>query len=238
MIPVSYRKELDAMEAFTRLLAQVEQCRALFDEAGMDYPPSLKRMLSNNTQESDPSRRPQLRIDPPPATRPAGVPADWISVPKDGVGIQNFVLANLRDAHGPVRARDFNLMAQEAGINAGSIANSGKRLEDEGLISRTSEGWTLIDSTRAPVLNGENVWGPREIFNRHEIAARRRNMIMHLLGYFPEGLQTLQILARMQDCDWVDIPINKDLLKMDMEELREANKVRRISHSKKWGIVE
>jgi hypothetical protein len=49
-------------------------------------------------------------------------------------------------------------------------------------------------------------------------------------------LQTVQIVEELHNCSWVQAPVNKDLLKADLEILRTKGKIKRGS-SKKWGIT-
>ncbi len=121
-------------------------------------------------------------------------------------------------------------------VHRGSIANIGARLEGK-VINRTDDGWTLIDTAKAGVLHAGMLWGPPEIFQKTELAAHRREAILHLLAAQPSGLQIVQIVEQLLGCPWVHAPVNKDLLKADMEELRKDGKVRRVGNSKKWELA-
>ena len=76
--------------------------------------------------------------------------------------------------------------------------------------------------------------GPREIFQKSEIAGHRRDAILHVLSNFDSGLQTRQLVEQLGRCSWVHAPVNKDLIKTDLEMLAELGKVRRRGNSKKW----
>lgn len=234
-------KETRAYEALGRLMKAATECRVVFDEVGLEYPPPLRRILGEEgaeTGEVPRSPRPP-RIPAPSIHRPDGVGDGWISVPMDGMNPQNVVLGVLRAAEGPTPVRQIVADVKATGCDAsdGTIANIGTRLEREGVIQRSEDGWALIDRSRAPLLSGKYAWGPREAFLKQELAARRREAILHVLRVFPGGLMSLQIVDQLESCTWLKTPANKDLLKADMEDLREAGKVKRVGHSKKWVLA-
>jgi hypothetical protein len=177
----------------------------MFDEARAEYPPPLKRLLGVVAGGVEPEGSEKIRVDPPSTPhRPTGVPTDWIYVPIAALNVQTFVLGLLRDATGPVPVQQIIAEARERlpEVSDGTIANIGTRLEAQGAISRSKgEGWILKDESRAPLLSGKYAWGASDMFAVHELAARRREMIVYLLGRFREGLQNLQILARLEDCE-------------------------------------
>lgn len=230
--------EAKALESLNRLLRLVDECRALFDEAGMDYPAPLKRLLNVEGRKSATAASHTVHIDPPTTPhRPAGVSSTWIYVPIPSLAAQTFVLGVLRDADEPMSAKEITDAARARGltVSTGSVANVGTRFEAKGWIERIKgQGWLLTDGSVAPVLSGDYAWGPSEIFTRQELAARRREMILYVLDHFPEGLQNLQILARLESCDWLGTPVTKDLVKADMDELQREGMVRRRGNSKKW----
>jgi hypothetical protein len=71
-------------------------------------------------------------------------------------------------------------------------------------------------------------------FGIHDVAAHRRESILHILSGYTTGLQIVQIVDQLRKCSWVHAPVNKDLLKADMEVLQEREKARRRGNSKKW----
>ena len=234
-------KEALALESLTKLLRAADECRTLFDEAGMDYPAPLRRMLGlkDDTMGDWIGQRRSVRIPPPAITRPAGLPDGSVAVPIPEMTPQTVVLGVLRAAlPDPVPRKQVasEVKARGLEVNDGSIANIGTRLEGYGLISRHDGGWMLTDRSKAPVLNGHYAWGPPEIFTPHELAARRREAIIHVLGHFGAGLQTTQILERLADCAWLKTPLSKDLLKTDMEDLQNQGKIRR-GQMRKWTVV-
>jgi hypothetical protein len=138
----------------------------------------------------------------------------------------------------PVKQIVADMLAHGLVVNKGSVANIGTRLQERGVITRPKgQGWTLMDSSRAPVLNGKYAWGDPEMFIAQELAARRREAIVHVLRHFRDGLQNMQILTQLEGCTWLKTPLTKDLVKMDMLDLQHDVKVRRGS-SRKWTLVE
>jgi hypothetical protein len=240
---VAIEQELRAYASFAALLTKVEECRGLFDEAGLAYPEPLQRMLGHLTglmMNGAMAPRPSIHIDPPPAPpRPPGVGDGWIWVPINVLTAQVCVLAVLRAADGapvPVRQIKSEVISRGSSSNDGSILNIGTRLEDAGTIARAKDGWRLLDLSKAPILNGKYAWGTEEMFSKNEIAARRRDGIVHVLGCFRDGLQSAQILTQLQDCPWFKGPLNKDQLKLDLEELKKAQRIRR-GMQRKWIVV-
>jgi hypothetical protein len=69
------------------------------------------------------------------------------------------------------------------------------------------------------------------------MAAHRREAILHILQTFRSGLQTVQIVERLREFAWVKAPVNKDLLKGDMDVLVGEGKVRHSGNSKKWVLA-
>lgn len=51
------------------------------------------------------------------------------------------------------------------------------------------------------------------------------------------GLQVDQVVEALDSCTWLHATVNKDLVKADIEELREDKKVRRVGASKKWELA-
>lgn len=234
--------EARALEAIQALVRQAEVSRNLCDEAGMDYPAPLRRILGIDSVNGNAGGLGQPIIGPPPYhVRPPGAPGDWLAVPVDSMSAQTGVLAVLRHKGRPVPVKSVIAEFARLGIeaNPGSIANVGTRLVANGVINRSKEdGWSLVDPSTAPILAGQHVWGQSELFTKQELAARRREAIRYLLQRFVDGLQNLQILNRLKELDWLRTPLNKDLVKADMEEMQQAGLIRRLGNSKKWALVE
>lgn len=233
-------KEKRAFEALTKAMTGVEQCRVLFDEAGLEYPATLRRMLG---QENGANGTGTQGLIKPPAShsRPPGVADSWICVPVKALTPQTLALGILRDASKPMPVKEMVLALHARGVDVheGSVANMGPRLEHLGIIRRPQgEGWVLTEPHRAPVLKGEYAWGNTDVFNAYEIAARRREAIAHVLNYFRDGLQQVQILTQMEGLAWLKTSLNKDLVKSDIEDLQREGRVRRVGNSKKWTLTE
>jgi hypothetical protein len=167
--------------------------------------------------------------------RPTDATDEWFSVDVKEASATGLVLAVLRRAAKPVKAKDVVELVSQLNpmIVRGSINNIGTRLGGK-LIDRGDEGWSLVDPSKAGVIYDGYLWGPKEIFEKTEIAAHRREAILTFLHAFPGGLQTVQIVDQLRNTGWVRAPASKDLVKADMELLEAQNKVRRISNSRKW----
>jgi hypothetical protein len=239
MTPDQICAEEEAVQSLMDLLAQAKKCRSLYERAHMGLPEPLKRVLgmSMNGTAKGMTVRPQM----PPIERPSRPPEameNWISIEAKEATPTGIALAILRASKEPVRARDVVTRVTEilSGVRGGSIANIGNRLEGK-VIKRTKDGWTLIAAEKAGVLHNGYLWGPPAIFEKTELAAHRREAILHLLGCQPAGLQITQLVEQLHGCSWVHAPINKDLLKADMEVLKKADKARRRGSSKKWELA-
>jgi hypothetical protein len=71
-----------------------------------------------------------------------------------------------------------------------------------------------------------------------EQANYRRRLILHVLRQNPGGLQQMQILAQIQQSEFMlpAIPANKALIKADVEEMN-GKQIRRVGNSKKWEAI-
>jgi hypothetical protein len=230
-----FNAEMEAQRSLLELYEQAKKCQTLFERANIALPEVLKRVLgmsgiaykANVSHVAAPERPPM----PPEADQ------DWIAIHEKEAMPTSVVLAILRTAKGPVRARDINTRVMEVlpNVPRGSISNVGTRLKGKS-IRMAEDGWEVIAPESAGVLYKGFLWGPPTIFSKQELASHRRDAILHILSHFQTGLQTVQIVDELRKCQWVRAPINKDLVKEDMGILAEQDRVRRGS-SKKWAIV-
>jgi len=223
-----------AVQSLSELLAQARKCKLLHEQANMSLPEPLKRVLGMNGYGRTLDARPRI----PPlerTTRPPEAQDNWISIPVKDATPTSVVLALLRVSHKPMRAKEVvdNVIRFLPNVRGGSVANIGSRLQDK-LINRTPDGWAIIDSAKAGILHGGMIWGPPDIFEKTEVAAHRREAILHLLACQPSGLQITQLVEQLSGCSWVHAPVSKDLLKADMDVLKQGDLVRRRGNSKKW----
>jgi hypothetical protein len=243
MVSEQLKAETQAFQSLTELLQKAEDCRRLFDLAHMALPEPLKRILAvggNANSNGSARSRPTLVIPPPDVhSKPPEASPDWIFIQADQVTTTALVLAVIREAKRPIRHKEIIARVTKLSPNlpSGSISNVGTRLFGK-IIDRAKEGWTLIDETSAPVLHNGWVWGPAPIFDKQDLAAHRRDAVLHLLGCNSGGLQLVQIVEQLRNCDWVKAPVNKDLLKADLDVLAEAGKIKRRGNSKKWEIAQ
>lgn len=234
----NFKLTSEAYQKFAQVLADLEACKELFEQAGEPLPDKLKEFFGVNRNGR--SSESALSILPPKRrSRPEEAGDDWISVEVTELTVTSLVLAVLRAAAKPVVAKDVIEHVTEINphIPRGSVHNIGTRLNGT-VIKRTDDGWSLVDPSKAGIISDGYLWGPKGIFDKQELAAHRREAILYILKAFQSGLQTVQIVDQLRSTKWVNAPASKDLVKSDMELLEAHNKVRRISNSRKWCIRE
>ena len=179
-----------------------------------------------------------IQIPAPDVPIPNGVGRDWVRIQMRHTTPTSVVLAVLRGSNGPMRAKDVvdAVLRLLPTVTAGSISNIGTRLSAN-VLSRTEAGWTLVEPTLAGIIDGEWLWSPVPLLTKQEMASHRRDAILHVLGYFDTGLQTVQLVEQLSNCSWVQAPVNKDLVKEDVIKLEEEKKIRRRGNTKKWELV-
>ena len=232
-------QEREAIQSLMELLEVADKCRRLHERANMSLPEPLKRVLGIGVNGMVEPQRIEVPA-PEVKSRPAEAESNWIWFRASEALPTSLVLAVLR-AHGSdLTVREVISRTQEylKKASAGTIANIGTRLDNAGIIERSPDGWRLLKLDRAPVMLEGFLWGPQAIFDKQEVATYRRDMILHVLGFFETGLQLLQLVERLKALDWLHAPANKDLVKADMDLLQQAKKVRRRGNTKKWQVVQ
>jgi hypothetical protein len=237
--------KIAAQKSYTSLLELALQCASLYDKASLEYPDELKSLFGIVKQEAAPNgHRPEKakifpQMLPRPDLVPQGMNDEWVSIPVKKAIATSLVLAYLRADGGAVPVR--TILNYVSGIlpevGGGTIANIGTRLSNAGIIARGGIGWSLIKSEAAGLVLGDRYWAPVEIMEKQELAAHRREAILHTLPTFKSGLQLVQIVERLKEFPWVKAPVNKDLLKDDMQILLKEGKVRHRGNTKKWEVV-
>lgn len=234
-----FKAEMLAFQAFSRLLEQAEACAAAFTNASIEVPEPLKRLLAEEPEGEDESKDAQLSLIPPIKREhvPGVAERDWVSIPIKECTATSVTLAVLRNAVVPMRSRDVKnaVCGLLSSASDGVVSNIATRLRDS-LIRVDDQGWSLVALECAPVLDGEFLWGPPGIFQKQEIAAHRREAIILILERYQSGLQIVQIVDELRRLGWVKAPINKDLVKEDVQRLSEIGKIRRRGNSGKWEI--
>ena len=162
-----------------------------------------------------PPDRPPL----PPEAQP-----DWISIGGQGCLSDGVVLAlSFVAPKKPMRAKE--IVARVAAIPAQRLQWKYRKPRlirlDGDVIKRAEDGWSLLKPERAAILHRDLLWGSPGIFSKQELAAHRREAVLHIIGCFPAGLQTSQIIEQLRGCRWVQAPISKELVQDDMELLDE-----------------
>jgi hypothetical protein len=235
--------EQEAYESMTGLLDQARKCQQLHERAGLPLPERVQRLLGvvspNGVGKGGATVRAASHISVlsfPNAPKQAN--HEWVSIDIKDSQPSNLILATLRENGAPMRARDLTakVTAIDPAVLSGTIANAGTRLQAEGLIDRGDDGWKLLKQEHAGLISGGRLWGLPTIFGKQELAAHRREAILHVLKHFPTGLQTVQIVEQLHGCTWMRAPANKDLLKADLQLFAQEKKIRRGS-SKKWLLV-
>ena len=232
------RTTAQAYQKFAQILEDIEACKKLFELAGEPLPEQLKEFFGSSRNQSRMVDAPAI-APPRRKGRPTEAKEEWLSVEIAEASATSLVLAVLRKTGKPVKAKEVVELVTNLNpmIVRGSINNIGTRLGGK-LINRGDDGWSLINPDEAAIIYDGFLWGPKEIFEKTEIAAHRREAILTFLHAFSGGLQTVQIVDLLRRTHWVQAPINKDLVKGDMELLEAKGKVRRISNSRKWCLVQ
>lgn len=233
--------EQEAVQSLIELYGHSKKCQQLYERAGMAIPEALQRFLGMNGNSQKAMGHARTTASIPAPTRPNepdGAEPNWIWISVKDATTTGVVLAILRAVKEPLRYKDVVSRVVEVlpDVLTGSVANIGIRLEGT-VVERTPEGWRLLDRSKAGIIRDGLLWGSPAIFSKQELAAHRRDAILHVLRFFPSGLQTVQIVEQLHNCSWVQAPINKDLLKADLEVLADAKKVRRRGNTKKWEIM-
>jgi len=232
-----FNAEVEAQRSLMDLYDQAEECRLLFERANIPLPEVLKRVLGMNGPGAKQASQP---IIPPPEKppMPAEATSDWIWIRAKEATPNTLVLALLRAAGGVIRSKDIVAKMQTVlpDVSRGTISNVGTRLKGTA-VELTDDGWRLLDMTKAGILHKGHLWALPENLGKVELAAQRREAILHVLGMFDSGLQIVQIVENLRRCSWVVAPINKDLVKDDIAILFEQNKIKKRGNSKKWELV-
>ena len=235
--------ELDAFRTYAELLEKAGECLAKFERANVPAPDSLRRLMepyevkeAANGQQS--FAYVGLTLDP--SNRPAAAKPDWVSVDIGKAMSESVVLAVLRAADEPLPAREVATTVLEIlpDMNPGSIPNIGTRLSGIGVIKRGDAGWEIVKRDRSGVIHEGRIWGPPSVFSKQELASRRREAVLAVLGQNSAGLQTSQIVQQLRDhFPNICAPVSKDLVKADVEHLVGERKIRRRGNTLKWEIA-
>lgn len=234
-----FEAERKAAESLARFYGVASECLTLHEAAGMALPDTLLRIFSDQNASFS-LRSPAIMI---PAIERRRVPREaneeWISIQAKAGTPTTLALALLRKASHPLRPKELLDMVGKIlhDVSSGSVYNLGFRLEKEGTLLKSDQGWTLAKPELAPLLEDDLLWGPRTVFAKQDIAAHRREAIIHILGMDRSGLQIVQLVERLLGCPWVKAPVNKDLLKADMQILEKEGLVRRRGNSGKWEVI-
>jgi hypothetical protein len=198
------QNEQDALQSLMELYDLAKRCHMLYEKAHMPPPERLKRFLGI-TEEREELKvvsphvafRPLTHIPPPDRPEaPREATDEWIWIRLSDAVVSSVILAALRSSTEPMRARDVKEFVLNALPNAasGSIPNAGTRLQEDGVIERIDDGWKLLRPESAGIIHGGFLWANPSVLMKPEIAAHRRDAILHILRHFPTGLQVVQIV--------------------------------------------
>ena len=245
---IDIERKAIAAYALQRVMAEIEACKRVHEQAGLPMP-SLPVAMLRPEESPKVNERPALFTIPrPPA--PDGTPLrgftdKWIYLPLKDAQATSLVLAILNPAVATPLPELVTLVQEfKKNVNKGTIANIGTRLFRERLIQRTEKGWTLSHAKASSlVIDGDVIWGEPKDFQPEELAAFRRNMILHVMRSFSDGVQVAQlakILNPKTHCPWFNptIPVNKFLITADLKALAKENLVTMIPETKKWGLTQ
>lgn len=234
-----FEREAEAYSSLQHLMEEAQKTKAMFVRAGLPIPATLWRMFG----ESKPSARgTEGAINVPPIeepNRPAGVDQDWIWIAIPDAITITLVKAIMGRAGKALRPKEIvqQVQAIRPELSTGGVYNTAKYLVNADLLDRTDEGWALKGNPAVPILNGKYLWAPPDILQKQEVAAHRREAILHILKVFKTGLQILQIVEMLKRMTQCRAPVSKDLVKVDMEVMQDEKKVRKAGSSKKWVLA-
>lgn len=238
-----FARERAASAALSKFLDDAPEVARLFELANMEVPAPVARVLGMSTSSGqrggDDHRISASAVN----DRPDDWTPEWLWIDASQGSLNTLVLAILREAGKSLLPRQLiqKIATIQPETVAGSIYNVGPRLDRAGKIQRDNHGWQLDDSSDVaiPILQNGRLWGPKEAFEKYDIAAYRRQMIIDTLASEPDGLMTVQLTRKLAAADRCDTPINKDLVKVDLQVLYGKGLVRRGGgHAKKWRFVE
>jgi hypothetical protein len=243
IVSADLQSEIIAVSSYLRLLTEAQDCKRHYEKAGIPLPTPLLRLLGEETIIS-PHEQMSLKINSPDidssrlATRPPEATKDWISIRAKDASPTTIALALLRDQDEPVRAKDLAARVHSILPNTvgGSIYNLLNRLEADGIVSNKDARWTLENKELAGVLTENYLWAPSDLLTKTDLAAHRREAIVHLLRS-ESSMQIMEIVDKLHRWEWVKAPVNKDLLKIDMQVLDEQGLARRIANTRNWEAV-
>jgi hypothetical protein len=237
------QSEILAASSYLRLLNEAQECKRLHEKAGIALPVGLLRFLGEEGNASGHEQM-MLKISSPDidssrlATKPIEADREWVSIKAKDASPTTIALAVLRGLDEHIKAKDLSnrVTSISPNIVGGSIYNLLNRLEDTGDVVNGDEGWKLVNRDAAGFLSGEFIWAPPSRLTKQDLAAHRREAIIHILRN-ESSMQIMEIVDRLHQWDWVKAPVNKDLLKTDMQVLEEQGLVRRIANTRNWEAV-
>jgi hypothetical protein len=230
-----FESQLAALNAAAELMKQAKEVARLFDAVGMNLPPAIVRMLSDD----DRSPRTKVSFQPVIPERPEEANKDWMWVPMEAVSAPALVLACLKEHGGEAEINTVVEYVKKArpALFSGSTYNIGPRLEDQDKITRADGKWKLLPKTETPVIHKGHMWGPPRVFISYDLAAHRRALIEQLLRSETNGLMAMQVMDLLKRSGACKAPMDKHVIKADLTDLARDRKIKRVGNSRKWTAV-
>jgi len=237
-VAVNPNLEAEAYAALADWLREGNRVRSLFEQARSPLPDVLVRQARSNGHSlaATAAIASDFKIQ-----WPSDIDPDWIWLDLKDATPGTLALTLVHESENGMTARELQEKMRELGVEVslGTIANIGTRATENEYIIRDEDGrWMLLQPERAGVIRDGRIWGTPSIFQVQEAAQYRRHAIVHLLKENPVGLQQSQIIAQLRQQELVpaSIPVNKALVKADMEAL-EGTRARRRGNTKKWEAI-
>ena len=231
----TFELESEAYESLRSLLEQAKTTKTLFHRAGLPMPTPLARLLGNVRQAAA-NRKVAIQSK----NRPDEAGPSWVGVPVAGASVGSLVKSFLRE-DSEMRPKEAveRLSEVRPDLASGSVYNCGPKFVNSGLITKVEGNWVLQRPDDCPMLRGDLLWGPPEVFQKQDLALHRRKLIEKILVEFKGGLQVLQIVEQLKKTPTASgFPCSKDLVKADMASMQESRLVKKAGNSKKWVLMD
>jgi hypothetical protein len=242
MKPDDFLTEMRLNERYGKLMTEAVSLKEEYERASIPLPRALGMFfgigLLNGKPQGHPvgTGIPPLRLPEPPE----GAGRDWVAIPIEEAVVTTLVLGVLRDAGGEIKPQPLHQAVAKFAPETvyGSITNIGTRLKEQGVIERgKKDGWKLLKPEMAPIIHEGFAWGPVKLFQKQDLAAHRRMVLVHILKESPDGLMIVQITRTIEASGLCKAPTTKDLVKVDIQVLLDQGKIKRMGNTKKYTVA-
>jgi hypothetical protein len=238
----SKANQLKAMSELYRIAAEIA---VMSDKAGTPVPQAVASLLAFGEPPTKiAAKTPNIQGSqekiswrhnvPCPFRRPPQVHPASVSVDLKAVGVLTFVRLVLAGQMFPVQSRQVvdAVLGYIPASSSVAVYNAASRLTTLKVLDASDAGWKLRDPKAAPLEFEGRLWGPKEVFQKVEIASCRKEIILEFLKVGP--MPRAEILAGLRATPWVTVPFNEGLVKNDLEYLRGQDKVVRDDETWTW----